>query len=108
MKARLNRYDVSDTAVWQEALSDKPPAPGKARLRWPGDPTHLTVKSVQEGLRQFAPGTQMLIRNPATHLDEEPTEQIALEQLGALSSLARTVDTCILDEGDLRATPPTE
>ncbi|GAA1860299.1 hypothetical protein GCM10009836_45550 [Pseudonocardia ailaonensis] len=98
VKARLDRYDASDTAIWQESLSNNPPAGGKARLRWPGDPTNLTVKSIQDGLRQFAPGAQMLIRNPATHLDEEPAEQVALEQLCTLSLLARMVDSCILDE----------
>lgn len=100
VKARIDRYDIADTAVWHEALSSSPPQLGRARLRWPGDPAHLTVKSIQEGLRQFAPGAQLLIRNPATHDEEELSEPIALEQLGALSLLARRIDGCELIEVD--------
>ncbi|MGW5312921.1 TIGR02391 family protein, partial [Nocardia thailandica] len=51
-------------------------------------------KSMNDGLRQFAPGAQMTIRNSAAHSTEKMSEQDALERLGALSLLARWVDTC--------------
>jgi len=50
------------------------------------------------GLRQFAPGVQMTIRNAAVHGTAELGEQMALEQLAALSLLARWLDDCNLVE----------
>jgi hypothetical protein len=97
-KTRTRRNDVSETALWQEAFSAAPPQPGKPRLRWPGDPTDRDVKTMNDGLRQFAPGAQMTIRNPATHGTGELDQQVALEQLATLSLLARWVDQCGLDE----------
>jgi hypothetical protein len=97
LKAVTGRNNVPDTALWQETFSAKPAKPGEPRLRWPGDPSDQTVKSMNEGLRSYAPGVQMLIRNPATHGDHELTEQEALERLATLSLLARWLDECKLD-----------
>lgn len=94
VKVVLGRMDLQDTALWQQAFSSSAPEAGKARLRWPGNDDDLTVKSMRDGLRQFAPGVQMTIRNPATHEAEEPGVQTALEQLAVLSLLARWVDAC--------------
>jgi len=69
--------------------------------------TDLTVRSITDGLRQFAPGAQMMIRNPATRRDEQPGEQVALEQLAVLSYLARRVDECGLDEASPAGTEDT-
>ena len=99
VKARTGRYDASDTALWTEAFSDKPPAPNKPRLRWPGDPvTDKAVKNMNHGLRLFAPGVQMLVRNEAPHSTEAWTEQEALERLATLSLLAGWVAACALEE----------
>ncbi|MFN3003020.1 TIGR02391 family protein [Mycolicibacterium wolinskyi] len=100
VKSRTGRYDIPDTALWQQVFSDQKPEPGKPRLRWPGDPTHQTVVSMNAGLRQFAPGAQMTIRNPATHGLGEMTPQEAAERLSTLSLLARWVDQCDLLEAD--------
>jgi uncharacterized protein (TIGR02391 family) len=89
VKSRTGRNDAADTALWQQAFSKDDPQPGKPRLRWPGDQTDQTVKSMNEGLRNFAPGTQMTIRNPATHGPGEMTQQEAVERLSVLSLLAR-------------------
>jgi hypothetical protein len=97
-KSRTGRNDVAETALWQEAFSDKEPQPGRPRLRWPGDPADRAVSSMNAGLRQFAPGVQMTIRNTAAHGMDEPGEQVALEQLAVLSLLARWVDDCELAE----------
>lgn len=95
VKARTGRYDLAETALWQQAFSDRAPEPSKPRLRWPGDPAvNQDVKNMNDGLRFFAPGVQMLIRNPATHSVDEMLEQDALERLSALSLLARWVETC--------------
>ena len=98
VKSRTGRNDIPDTSQWQQAFSSDPPQPGRPRLRWPGDQTDQTVKSMNEGLRQFAPGTQMTIRNPATHQPGEMSEQEASERLAVLSLLARWVDECDLVE----------
>jgi hypothetical protein len=99
MKARTGRYDLSETPLWQQAFSDKAPEPGKPRLRWPGDPsTNQDVKNMNDGLRFFAPGVQMLIRNPATHSIDEMSEQEAVERLAVLSLLARWVEQCQVEQ----------
>lgn len=97
VKRMTRRNDVSETALWQETFAEKDPVAGKPRLRWPGEPSHRDVKSMNDGLRQFAPGAQMTIRNPAVHGDPMG-EQDALERLAALSLLARWVDHCQLVE----------
>lgn len=94
VKARTGRNDVSETALWQETFSNDAPRAGKPRLRWPGDPKDQNVKSMNDGLRQFSPGVQMTIRNPAAHGTVEMSEQEALERLATLSLLAGWVEQC--------------
>jgi uncharacterized protein (TIGR02391 family) len=89
---KVQRRDVSDTKLVQEAFSDSSPAPGKPRLRLPGDSSSENVQSRQRGAQQLGLACVSLIRNPASHEDEEWDEQAALEQLAALSLLARLVD----------------
>ena len=89
LKTRTGRNDKSDTALWQETFSDAPPLPGKPRLRWPGDPYDQTVKSMNAGLRQLAPGLQLTIRNVATHNQTELRPADAMERIAALSLLAK-------------------
>ena len=48
-------------------------------------------------IRDSAAGTQLVIRNPATHSQAELSEQDGLERLAALSYLARMLDVCIVD-----------
>ena len=106
VKARTGRNDIPDTSQWQQAFSDKDPEPGKPRLRWPGDQTDQTVVSMNSGLRQFAPGAQLTIRNPATHGPGEMTQQEAVERLSVLSLLARWVDQCdLVEDDDAESTP---
>jgi hypothetical protein len=94
LAALLARHDVSDSGLMQQAFSANPPVTGQPRLRWPGDPTDLTVKSMNEGLRLFAPGCFLTIRNPATHSTDVPERQEAFEHLAALSALMRWIDQC--------------
>ena len=94
VKTLTDRRDVADMSIWQQAFSAGAPGAGKPRLRWPGDPSDATVRSMQDGLRQFAPGAQMTIRNSAAHGTEQMPEQEALERLAVLSLLARWVDEC--------------
>lgn len=91
---RLDRRDVSDSALMAQAFSVQPPEPDKPRLRWPGEDSDLTVKAMRAGLLQFSQGCFMAIRNPASHSTAELATQEALEQLATLSMLARWIDAC--------------
>jgi Protein of unknown function (Hypoth_ymh) len=79
-------------------------------LRLPGfdhEPPEFT--SAHVGARFFGMGVMAAIRNLATHRPEEPDEQLALEQLTALSSLARWVDAAAssrLSDGSPRHPAP--
>jgi len=97
MKQLTDRNDGTDTSLWQQAFSERGPVEGKPRLRWPGDPADQDVRSMNDGLRQFAPGANMVIRNPATHKSGDLAEQAALERLATLSLLAHMVDGCVVE-----------
>lgn len=99
VKILTGRNDVSETALWQEVFSAKAPTSERPRLRWPGAPADRDVITMNEGLRLYAPGVQMTIRNPATH-GEELNAQEALERLAALSLLATWVEQCGLERAD--------
>lgn len=103
-RTKLGRMDVDGTPFWQQTLAAGPAKPGQPKLRWPGDADDRTVKSMRAGLQPFAvglkelaAGTQLVIRNPATHSQAELSEQDGLERLAALSYLARMLDVCIVD-----------
>jgi hypothetical protein len=98
VKTRTRRNDIAETALWQQTFSEQDPRAGQPRLRWPGDPTDRDVSSMNSGLRSFAPGVQMTIRNGAAHGVGELGEQDALERLATLSLLARWIDECDLVE----------
>jgi Protein of unknown function (Hypoth_ymh) len=93
---KLGRRDVADDKLIQEGFSDKAPETGKNRLRIPGDQADQTVQSRQRGAMQLGLGCFFAIRNSAAHGVEELPEQIALEQLAALSVLARLIDECLV------------
>jgi len=61
------------------------------RLRLPqiteNDPSWMS-----RGIMQLGQGLVQAVRNPRTHQLAEPEEQIALEELAALSMFARFVD----------------
>jgi Protein of unknown function (Hypoth_ymh) len=91
---KVKRRDISDAKLIQEVFSESGPAAEKPRLRVPGDPSEGTVQSRQRGALQLGLACTSLIRNPASHEDEEWDEQVALEQLAVLSVFARLVDDC--------------
>lgn len=89
---KLQRRDVSETDLFKQALSSDPAAQDKPRLRPQGDDQGKTALSVRRGVAAFAEGCFAAIRNPASHdVQNEMTEQEALEQLAAFSILARWV-----------------
>lgn len=90
---KLGRRDISETKMFQEAFSEKPPEPGKSRLRRMTPDGSDTYRSMQRGAMAFAEGIYAGIRNPFNHEGpQEISEQVALEYLAALSVLARWVD----------------
>lgn len=91
---RLDRHDVSDAALMQQAFSPNVAEAGKPRLRWAGADDDLTVKAMRAGILNFSQGCFMAIRNPATHGTDDLPRQVALEHLAVLSTLARWIDGC--------------
>lgn len=94
---KLDRRDVSETNLFNQAFGDQAATVGKPRLHRTKDDGSQTFKSVQRGARSFAEGVFAGIRNPLAHeVDQEMPEQQALEYLAALSVLARWVDESTL------------
>jgi hypothetical protein len=91
---KTGRRDLSDSGLMGQAFSLSAPEVGKPRLRWPGNDTDQTVKSMRGGILSFAQGVYMAIRNPTTHGTDDLPRQVALEQLATLSTLARWIDGC--------------
>lgn len=93
-QTKVGRRDASETTLLQQCFSDDAPAPGKPRLRLPGDDGSKSALSVRRGVRSYAEGCYAALRNPAAHdVAVELGEHEALEQLAAFSILARWVDT---------------
>ncbi|QIR69315.1 TIGR02391 family protein [Kocuria sp. KD4] len=90
---KVGRRDVSETNLFKQAFSTDQPKADAARLRRMKDDGSDTYKSVQRGAMSLAEGVFAGIRNPLSHeVDQELSEQEALEYLAALSVLARWVD----------------
>ncbi|MCK6214874.1 TIGR02391 family protein [Micrococcus luteus] len=90
---KVGRRDVSETDLFKQSFSLDEAKPGMARLRRLTPEDSDTYRSVQRGAMAFAEGVFAGIRNPLSHeVDQEMSEQVALEHLAALSVLARWVD----------------
>jgi hypothetical protein len=100
LQQKSGRKDLAGTELVRAVLGEKDPQPGRPRLRLPGDRTSKTWISQRDGLLQYAVGCLLLLRNPATHTVEQPAEQEGLEQLAALSLLARQLDRCAVEAVD--------
>ncbi len=94
---KVGRRDISGKDLYAQAFSVKEPTGKMPRLRFlhidrnerPDDWT-----SAHEGAMHLGMGCAQGIRNPQAHPSEDITEQEALEQLAALSVLARWADAC--------------
>lgn len=98
LQQRLGRRDVSEAQLCREAFAVDDPKPGQSRLRFAGDRNTPTWKALQNGAREFGAGCFIAIRNPLAHDLQYPLQtQEALEQLAALSVLARWIESCMTD-----------
>lgn len=86
IQVKVDRYDIAGVELVTQAFSHDAPTPGHRRLRFVGDADLL------DGARNFALGCLQGIRGVETHRRDEPAEQVAFEQLAALSLLARWID----------------
>ena len=103
-KVKLGKPDLTGTRLYSSAFSLDPPKPGEPRLHFPfvDEQDKETWKSVHQGAMHLGMACSQGIRNPQAHKTANRlTEQEALEQLGALSVLARWVDMSVLVVGDL-------
>ena len=89
---KLGRRDVSETDLFNQSFSLDAPKPGAPRLRVVPDDSSRTYQSIHRGVMAYAEGCYAAIRNPVAHSEGELPEDEGLEQLAALSVLARWVD----------------
>ena len=94
---KVGRRDLSGKKLYSTAFAKDDPIPGGARLRF----RHIDRSerpdawtSAHEGAQHLGMGCAQGIRNPRAHPSENISEQAALEQLAALSVLARWVTEC--------------
>jgi hypothetical protein len=98
LQNKLDRREITNADLARQAFTPEAAEAGKPRLRFPGDRTSPTWRSRQQGTMEYAVGCFMAIRNVAAHEEDELSEHEALEQLAALSLLARWIDECELED----------
>lgn len=94
---KIGRRDIDGKDLYAQVFSTNDPKSGEPRLRFPRIDRAERPKpwtSAHEGARSLGMGCAQGIRNPQAHPSDDITEQEALEQLAALSVLARWVDAC--------------
>ena len=94
---KVDRRDLDGKDLYSKAFSLDDPQPGSSRLRFPDidkDKQPKRWTSAHEGAMFLGMGCAQGIRNPQAHPSPDITEQAALEQLAALSVLARWVEQC--------------
>jgi uncharacterized protein Ymh len=102
LRSKLGRHDGSITSIALAAFSLDDPKAGEPRLRLPGFTLGTqTFKAAHEGAKFFGAGCFLAVRDVATHTLTEPSEQEGLEQLAALSVLARWIDKSRLVEATI-------
>ena len=94
---KVSRRDLHGKDLYSQAFSVKDPTERMSRLRF----LHIDRNerpddwiSAHQGAQRFGMGCAQGIRNPQAHPSDDLTEQEALEQLAALSVLARWVEQC--------------
>ena len=94
---KVSRRDLSGKKLYANAFSLNDPTAEMPRLRFPDikkDEQPDDWTSAHEGAMHLGMGCAQGVRNRRAHSSDDITEQEALEQLAALSVLARWVDEC--------------
>lgn len=96
---KTGRHNVTEADLFNQVFSSNPPKPGEPRLRLRPDDGSETFKNVHRGARSLAEGMFAGVRNLISHTYQETDvdEQRALEQLAAVSVLARWVYEATVD-----------
>lgn len=94
---KASRPDLSETDLFKQTFSLDAPKSGAARLRLLPDDGGKTYQSLHRGVMAFAEGWFAAVRNPHAHTVGQLTDDEALEQLAALSMLARWVDEATVE-----------
>lgn len=101
LQQKLGRTDTGESALCTEAFSPDHPRPGRPRLRFGGDRSSQTWRSLQDGAGAFGRGCFQAMRNPPAHSYQHSlTAQEALEELAALSRLARWIERCEVERSE--------
>ena len=90
LQAKVDRYDISDADLVTQAFRLDGIGPRLRFLQYTDGSE--AFRSAHEGAMSFGRGCFLGIRNRASHDTTEIDEQPALEQLAALSLLARWID----------------
>lgn len=98
LQQKIDRRDVSNTKLVNEAFSLDDPEDARPRLRVIPDDGSETYKSTQVGAMHFGAGCFMALRNPGAHEVEPDLDPVvATERLAAFSILARWIESASLD-----------
>lgn len=103
LQSKVDRRDVSEGDLLRQAFSERPPEPGKPRLRFMEMVDDRTRESMRQGVSDFGAGCFSAIRNPIGHRPNEEVEmgeQAALERLAALSLLARWIEEAAIERAE--------
>ena len=96
-QVKVGHLNLSGKKLYSQSFSTKEPTSGMSRLRFPDtDQSEQkdTWTSAHEGAMHLGMACAQGIRNLRAHPSSDITKQEALEQLAALSVLARWVDVC--------------
>ena len=102
-QVKVGDLNLSGKKLYAQSFSTKEPTAGMSRLRFPDiDEAEQkdTWTSAHEGAMHLGMACAQGIRNLRAHPSGDITEQEALEQLAALSVLARWVDACKVVHAD--------
>ena len=102
-QVKVNNLNLNGKGLYGEAFSTKAPTAEMSRLRFPDideAKQQKTWVSAHEGAMHLGMACAQGIRNLRAHPSSDITEQEALEQLAALSVLARWVDACEVVKAD--------
>ena len=102
-QVKVSDLNLTGKKLYAQSFSPKEPTAGMSRLRFPDiDKAQQkdTWTSAHEGAMHLGMACAQGIRNLRAHPSGDITEQEALEQLAALSVLARWVDACKVVHAD--------